>query len=273
MSLHFTLRKQPDVPLEAESLTPDRLAGLDIAAVAALAVMHGNRPATVGEFFDIQTTDGAEDALRFDGDLSRIKRIGEGMTRGRIVISGAVGMHLGAAMTGGEIEVNGDAGDWVGAEMAGGRITVRGNAGHQIGSVYRGGKKGMTGGELIVFGNAGAEIGNGMRRGLLAIGGSSGDFTGVNMLAGTIVVLGEMGWRAGAGMTRGSIVSMQPARVLPTFTFDCVYRPTFLRLYLLRLRALGLPVSDDQLNSEYKRWSGDHLSLGRGELLLRAESR
>jgi formylmethanofuran dehydrogenase subunit C len=270
MSLQFTLRKQPEVPLEAEALTPDRLAGLDTAALAAVPVMHGNRPATVGEYFDIQTAEGADDVIRFDGDLSRIKRIGEGMTRGRIVINGAAGMHLGAAMSGGEIEVNGDAGDWVGAEMAGGRIMVRGNAGHQIGSVYRGGRKGMTGGELIVFGNAGAEIGNGMRRGLLAIGGNSGDFTGVNMLAGTVVVLGEMGWRAGAGMTRGSIVSMRPARVLPTFTFDCVYRPTFLRMYLLRLRALGLPITDAQLDGDYKRWSGDHIALGRGELLIQS---
>jgi formylmethanofuran dehydrogenase subunit C len=266
MSIRLTLHTAPEVPLEAEHISPERLAGLDAAAIAALPVLYGNRRAALGDFFRVDGT--ADDELRLSGDLSKVKLIGCGMTRGRIVIEGDVGMHAGAQMRGGEIIVEGNAGDWLGAEMIGGRIVVRGNAGHLVGSVYRGGSKGMLGGEIIVHGRAGNEIGNGMRRGLIAIGGDSGDFTGVNLLAGTIVVLGAMGWRSGAGMKRGTIVSMQPARILPTFTYACTYRPAFLRIYLSHLRALGLPIDATQIDGAYRRWSGDANELNRGEILL-----
>jgi formylmethanofuran dehydrogenase subunit C len=49
---------------------------------------------------------------------------------------------------------------------------------------------------------------------------------------------------------------------------SCTYRPLFLRLYLRRLRALGLAVSDEQLGARYARWSGDGLELRRGEILV-----
>jgi formylmethanofuran dehydrogenase subunit C len=130
----------------------------------------------------------------------------------------------------------------------------------------------MRGGEIIVHGSAGNEIGGAMRRGLIAIGGDSGDFTGVNMLAGTIIVLGRLGWRSGAGMKRGSIISMHPAEILPTFTFDCTYQPTFLPIYLQHLRSVGLSISDAYLKGPYRRWSGDSVELNRGEILLLQES-
>ena len=91
------------------------------------------------------------------------------------------------------------------------------------------------------------------------------------MLAGTIVALGGLGPRAGAGMRRGSIVTMTPATPLATFVFSCAYRPPFLRLYLRRLRALGLAVSDEQLDGRYARWCGDGLELRRGEILILEE--
>ncbi len=266
MPLTLTLHTQPAVPLEADCLAPDRLAGRSTAEVAALPVLHGNRPAAVGDFFKVEGTANGE--LRLEGDLARVKMIGAGMRAGRLSVAGSAGMHLGAEMSGGEIVVEGDSGDWAGAEMQGGRLTIRGSAGHLLGAAYRGSSKGMTGGEIVVHGNAGAEVGNAMRRGLIAVGGSSGDFTGVNMLAGSIIVLGEMGWRAGAGMKRGTVVSLRPARILPTFYLDCVYRPTFLRLYLRHLRALGLPVEEQHITGAYRRWSGDMVELGRGELLV-----
>jgi formylmethanofuran dehydrogenase subunit C len=91
------------------------------------------------------------------------------------------------------------------------------------------------------------------------------------MLAGTIVALGGLGPRAGAGMRRGSIVTMAPATPLATFVFSCIYRPPFLRLYLRRLRAHGLAVSDEQLDGRYARWCGDGLELRRGEILVLEE--
>jgi formylmethanofuran dehydrogenase subunit C len=266
MPLTLQLHTQPDVPLEAEVVSPDRLVGLNEGKLAKLPVLHGNRSVALGDFFRVNGS--SSDDIRLEGDLSRVKLIGCGMSRGRIHIAGSVGMHAGASMRGGEIVVEGDAGDWAGAEMKGGRLVVKGNAGHLLGSAYRGSRVGMTGGEVVVHGSAGAEVGNSMRRGLIAIGGSSGDFTGVNMLAGTIIVFGELGWRAGAGMRRGSIISTRPARILPTFSFDCVYRPSFVRLYLRHLRARGLPVDSACVEGRYRRWSGDMVDLGRGEILI-----
>ena len=80
--------------------------------------------------------------------------------------------------------------------------------------------------------------------------------------------LGGLGARSGAGMRRGTIVTMAPATPLATFVFSCIYRPPFLRLYLRRLRELGLPVADDQLEGRYARWCGDGLELRRGEILI-----
>ena len=266
MSLELSLRVTPDVPLETECISADRLAGLSTRAVAALPVLSGNRKACVGDFFEVAGANDGE--VRLEGDLRRVKLIGAAMAAGRMVIDGNVGQHLGMAMTGGEIVVNGDAGDWLGPEMSGGRIIVKGNAGHMVGSAYRGSRIGMRGGEIVVLGNAGNEIGNAMRNGLIAVGGNGGDFAGVNMLAGTIVVFGRPGGRPGAGMKRGSIIVMEESPLLPTFMFSCAYRPAYLRLYLLYLRRLGLPVSEAQITGRYRRWCGDCVFLNRGEVLI-----
>jgi formylmethanofuran dehydrogenase subunit C len=269
MTLSLTLREQPAVPLEAEVLSPDRLAGATREEIEALPVWHGNERMRVGEFFAVS---GAGDELRLEGDLSRVKFVGAGMTAGRITVAGDVGMHAGAGMGGGELHVEGDAGDWAGAGMRGGTLVVRGSAGCQLGGVYPGERAGMRGGEIVVHGDAGPQTGAGLRRGLIAVAGRIGDAAGLRMLAGTIVALGGLGQRAGVGMRRGSIVTMAPATPLATFVFSCNYRPPFLRLYLRRLRALGLAVSDEQLDGRYARWCGDGLELRRGEILILEEA-
>ena len=266
MSLNLNLHTLPDVPLEADAISPDRVAGLNESKVAALPLYHGNQKASLGDFFRVAGS--GDDDVRLEGDLAKVKLIGAGMTSGRIFVDGNVGAHVGAGMTGGEIVVEGNASDWVGPEMSGGRIVVHGDVGHMLGSAMRGSRVGVRGGEIIVRGDAGNEVGNGMRRGLIAIGGNCGDFAGVNMLAGTIIVLGELGWRSGAGMRRGSIVSMRDARLLPTFTYACTYHPTYLRLFLIHLEGFGLPVQDIHIDGMYRRWSGDSIELNRGEILL-----
>jgi formylmethanofuran dehydrogenase subunit C len=263
VTLTLTLREQPDVPLDAEVLTPDRLVG----DIAALPLWHGKERTRVGEFFEVS---GSGDDVRLEGDLSRVKYVGAGMTAGRLTVAGDVGTHAGAGMRGGELHVGGDAGDWAGAGMRGGTLVVHGSAGRQLGGGYPGERAGMRGGEIVVHGVAGEHAGAGLRRGLIAVGGRVGDAAGLRMLAGTIVALGGLGPRAGAGMRRGSIVTMAPATPLATFVFSCTYRPPFLRLYLRRLRALGLPVSDDQIDARYARWCGDGLELRRGEILIRS---
>ena len=264
------LKEALGVPLEAETITPDAFAGTTPSAIARLPVVHGNVEGTLGDFFAIEGE--ADDAIRLESDLSRVKYIGKEMTRGRIEIYGDAGMHLGAEMSGGEIVVHGSTGDWLGAEMRGGTLRVEGNAGHLVDAAYRGSEKGMRGGTILVQGSAGNEVGCAMRRGLIAVGGDTGDFTGVMMLAGSIFVFGKLGIRTGAGMKRGTVVASQGGdgqpSLLPTFKFDCDYRPVWTRVYLRQLREWGFAIRDGMAGGLYRRYSGDFTELGKGEILV-----
>src|SRR5713101_4947151 len=142
------LKEQPTVPLEAESISPDVVAGLGHDAIRALPVFLGKRQLRLDEFFDVEGEH--SDELEIRGDASRIKWMGRGMSRGRLTIVGNAGMHLAAYMKGGVIEVRGNASDWVGAEMTAGFIQIRGNAGGQIGAAYRGSLSGMQGGTILI---------------------------------------------------------------------------------------------------------------------------
>jgi formylmethanofuran dehydrogenase subunit C len=262
----LTLKFQPEAPLEAATITPENFLGKPAAAIARLPVMHGNEPAFLGDFFHVEGDGSGEVVLV--GDLSRIKSVGAEMKEGTVIIQGDAGMHLGAGMRGGQIRVCGNAGDWAGAEMAGGRINIQGNAGHGLGGAYRGSRRGMNRGLIIVEGNAGNEVGALMRRGLIAVAGNAGDFTGAFMIAGSIIVFGALGIRAGAGLLRGSIVSFQPAELLPTYRYDCSYRPDFLNLIFQQLQREGLSMPDGCMNGIYKRYSGDFNRSGKGEILV-----
>src|SRR5947209_6510094 len=100
------------IPVEAECLTPDNLAGKSAEDVLRLPVQHGNAAVPLGEFFTAEG-DAGDGEVRIEGDCSRVKLIGSGMASGRIRVEGNVGMHLGAEMRGGAIEVRGNAADWV----------------------------------------------------------------------------------------------------------------------------------------------------------------
>jgi formylmethanofuran dehydrogenase subunit C len=266
VALTLTMREPPAVPLEAEGLSPDRLAGRRQGEIEALTVWHGNRPARLSDFFAVSGDGDGE--LRVEGDLRRVKFLGAGMTDGRLTVAGDAGMHTGADMRGGELVVEGDVGHFAGVGMRGGRLVVHGSAGNGLGGSYPGERAGMRGGEIIVHGDAGDQVGSGLRRGLIAVAGRLGDAAGLRMLAGTIVALGGLGATPGAAMRRGTIVAMTQVTLLPTFAYACSYRPPFLRLYLRRLRKLGLPLTDEQIDGRYARWSGDGLELRRGEILI-----
>ena len=266
MSLKLTLHTTPEVPLEAALISPHQITGMNETAIAGIQLHHGNQHACVGDFFRVEGK--ANGIIHLEGDLSLIKHLGSSMTRGQMYIHGNAGAHLGAGMSGGEIMVEGNAADWVGPEMSGGKITVQGNAGHMVGSAYRGSAAGMLGGEIIIHGSVKNETGHAMRNGLIIVGGTSGDFTGVNMLAGTIIVLGEPGIRTGASMKRGTIISMHKTEMLPTFTFCCLYRPTFMRMLLQYAKDYGLPITDGHLDGQYYRWCGDSVEQNRGEIFI-----
>jgi formylmethanofuran dehydrogenase subunit C len=262
------LPRSDRIPIEAECLCPDKLAGLSLPEIERLPVYQGNRQRCLADFFTIAGT-ASDGKVRVLGDCSSVKRLGSGMSDGQLLVDGNAGMHLGAEMSGGVIEVRGDADEWAGAEMKGGRIHIRGNAADRLGSAYVGSKIGMTGGTILVEGNAGHEVGAAMRRGLIAIGGNAGDFAGASMIAGSVLIFGSPGQRLGAGMKRGSIVLMKsgPLRLLPTFRFACEIEPTFIALYFRKLRDWGFCRSEPPfLSRRFRLYRGDLTELGKGEI-------
>ena len=261
--LTLTLKDRPTVPLEAECLSPDRVDGLAPDAVRALPVLLGKRTLRLDDFFTVEGN--GDDELELRGDLTKVKWIGRGMTRGRVRVVGNAGMHLGAYMTGGAIDVTGNAADWVGGEMAGGLIHVRGNAGGQLGSAYRGSPSGLSGGTILVEGDAGIELGMRMKRGVIAVKGKVRDFAGLQMKGGTIVLGGGAEVRTGAWMTRGTIIALTPVKLMPTFAYACAYAPAFLRLYSRHLATLGFSLPAD---GSYRRYIGDAAVPGKGEVLV-----
>jgi formylmethanofuran dehydrogenase subunit C len=265
--LRLTYHGSTTIPVEAECVTPDSLRGKSPQEIANLLVQHGNAAAPLGEFFRVEG-DAADGEVVLEGDCARVKLIGAEMQSGRITVRGNAGMHLGAEMRGGEIVVHGNASDWVGAEMRGGRIHVHGDAGHLVGAGYRGSRLGMRGGAILVDGKAGNEVGGTMRRGLIAVGGTAGDFAGVGLIAGSVFLFGEPGVRVGAGMKRGTVALFGLAPpLLPTFRLDCVYRPVFMGLYLRQLVAWGFRAAERFAGGVYRRYSGDLVALGKGEVL------
>jgi len=258
----LTLRESPSVPLEAETLSPDVMGALTNEQIRLLPVYLGKRQQRVDDFFAVDGEAGDELTIR--GDAARVKWIGRGMSRGRVIVDGNAGMHLGAHMKGGAIEVSGDASDWIGAEMTGGLIRVRGNAGGQVGAAYRGSLSGMSGGTIIVGGSAGLEVGMRMKRGTIVVGKPVRDFAGLQMKGGTIVLCGGAEIRTGAWMNRGTIISLAAIPLLPTFAYAATYVPGFLALYVRYLARFGLTLPD----GPYRRYVGDAAVPGKGEILV-----
>jgi len=282
VSVTLTLKADPRVPVEAESLNPDSVAGKSQEEIGNLPLLVGKTWETVADWFEVAMAGGGEDAgpedagqsphvpeLVLRGDLGRFKRLGEGMARGRMLVEGPVGFHAGARMRGGSLTIHGDAADFLGAHMAGGLLVVRGHAGHYAASAYRGHTQGMTGGTIVITGNAGQMLGARMRRGLIYVLGDSGDVTGFNMKAGTIIVAGTPGARVGARMVRGSVILLGgSAPLLPTFCYDCTHEPGFWAPLHKHLDDLGFaPPAGPR--TVFRQYSGDVNEGGRGEVLLR----
>ena len=259
------------IPVEVEGLTPTVAAGKSPAELERFEIFHGNRKVPLAECFSV-SGDASDLKMEFEGDLSGVHWIGAQMTDGDITIRGNAGRHVGSEMSGGTIHVYGNAGGWVGAEMHGGLLHVHGNAEHLVGAAYRGSAKGMTAGTILVDGSAGNEVGHTMRRGLIAIGGSCGDFVGFNMIAGTILVFGDCGNRPAASMRRGTVglFGAVPPVLLNTFFRSGSGRPLILTLLFRELEAHAFNVPKECWSAAYHTYSGDHVTIGRGELLVRA---
>jgi formylmethanofuran dehydrogenase subunit C len=263
------LKESTTIPIEADSITPDNFIDRSQAEIEKLPVFYGRRQVALGDLFTVEAGDSLHVVL--EGDLGHVKRIGQRMSQGRISIYGDVGPHLGSEMSGGEIVVHGGVGAWAGAQMSNGRIWVHGDAGPMLGAAYTGEKLGMRGGIIVVDGNAGSRAAERMRRGLIVVQGNVGEFAGARMIAGSLFAFGRLGARPGAGMKRGTLLTLQALEggILPTFSYSCTCEhPAFVRYYLRRLRAWGLPVGDEHLEGRYRRYTGDATTIGKGEIFV-----
>ncbi len=256
VEVKLKVKAQPDFDLECDSITPDNFAGKDVKAIAALPVYLGNREQKIGDYYDVSGKVGKnaeETRITIDGDCGRMKRIGEKMTDGEIVVNGNVGMHVGAMMTGGKVTVKGNAADWAGAEMAGGELVIEGNAGNTCGSAYRGAWIGMTNGTIIVKGKVGIEAlawarsskGKGEFPKLIC--GGADKLLGLHNHGGTIICNGECDRDAGGDMARGTIILNGPVKSI---------LPGFKKEEEVSADKIEIPTGD-KLSGKYARYSGD----------------
>ncbi|HID20501.1 MAG TPA: formylmethanofuran dehydrogenase subunit C [Methanophagales archaeon] len=212
------------IPVEVDSLTPDKLVGKNEAEIKAVKVWWGNKEENTGDLFDVSVEGSAGSAeevkIVMEGDLSRVKHIGDGMKAGEIEARGDVDMHCGAMMTGGKITVKGNADCWAGREMRGGELIIEGNAGANLCAMYRGEITGMTGGKVTVGGNADECVGQYMAGGEILIKGNAELLVGLNMHGGKITIEGDA-VMPGADMTSGEItVKGNVQDMMPSFKYD-----------------------------------------------------
>lgn len=218
-TLILTVKEMPAVGIEAEIIKPESFAGKTIRQVEALKVYAGNRKVKLGDVFSVEgeTAKNAKDQkIVVEKSGPKLKRLGESMSSGEIVIKGDAGYHLGEYMSGGKITVEGNAASWVGTTMSGGEIIVSGNAGSYIGSSSRGLNEGMRGGRIAIKGNAGTEVGVGLVGGEIIVEGSCPAFAGSYMKGGSIR-LGGIGERVGYAMSGGEITVEDPSFKPPLY--------------------------------------------------------
>lgn len=266
-ALKLTLRDTPGQRLDLSRLTPDRLAGLAEAEIAALPVNTAKTPLTLGDAFHITAGD-ATTVHIVAADGARLDNIGAGMTHGRVTVEGGAGAYAGLGMTGGELTVAGDCGPFAGSGMSGGRVRIQGNAGDFLGGPRTGEMTGMKGGTITVTGRAGARAGDRMRRGLIAIGGDAGDHAASRMIAGTVAIFGNCGALPGYLMRRGSIVlGGEAASWTPTFVDSGRAELTYLAMLAVALAGEFPPTTLGALRAQVRRLAGDMAALGKGEIL------
>src|SRR5207249_4653553 len=111
----LSLAERPDHVLVADCIAADRFAGLDANTIAALPVVHGGRPGTLGEFFKVR---GGRSSV------GRVDEAGARMRRGMLVVTGAGGRGMGIGMIAGTVVVFGKAGPGAGRFLKRGSIVA-----------------------------------------------------------------------------------------------------------------------------------------------------
>ncbi len=216
-------KKEIKISVEAENISPDRFANQAEKDIQSLEIWMGNHKTTIGELFSVRVEGSgaaADTKIVMEGDFSRVKRIGEGMTAGLVMIKGNVDMHLGAKMSGGKISVAGNVDSWAGREMKGGELIIEGNAGYYLGAGYRGESCGMRGGKITVMGSALDFVGEHMCGGEIIVKGNVGILPGLSNNGGKIVIDGNTS-RPGSEMAKGMIIiNGSVEEMMPVFRLE-----------------------------------------------------
>jgi len=244
-------KKEMKISVEAENISPDKFAGRTEKEIQSIEVWFGNKKTNIGELFSVRV-DGtgavADTKIVMEGDFSRVKRIGEGMTAGLIIIKGNVDMHLGAKMSGGKISVTGNVDSWAGREMKGGELIIEGNAGYYLGAGYRGETCGMRGGKITLMGSALDFLGEHMCGGEIVVKGNAGILAGISNNGGKIVIEGNTS-RPGSEMAKGTIIiNGIVEEMMPVFKLE------------------GTEAVD---GVTYRKFSGDVIVNGKGVLYVK----
>lgn len=256
--LTLRLKIHSPIPIDLGGITPDRLRVMTHAQIAATPILFGRVFVPLTELFEV-TGEDIDETLEIQGDLSKVRQVGAGMTAGTLIATNP-GPHAGARMTGGVLQLE-SAGDWLGAEMSGGTIKVERDAANLVGAGYRGARRGMSGGTIIIHGNAGDEVGLRMRRGAIVVHGSTGHHTGAAMIAGTIIARAGIGHATGRGMKRGTIISAPPSDPEQLgFVKVCEYSPPIVSL-IEREFSIALNPPGEVVSC----YRGDLVTGGRGE--------
>ncbi len=230
--LILTLQADLRTSVELIGLTPDKIENMSLDDIRNMEFNYGRKKIRLEEMFDIEMNEiEGEPRIVIKNSNHLLKHVGEGMTKGEILIEGDVGMYVGAFMKGGKIVVYGNADNWAGQNMKGGELIIKGDAQNYIGSSYRGDWRGMSGGTIIVEGNAGNEIGEFMLKGLLHVKGNTGLYTGIHLNGGFIIVDGNVDIRVGAEMIAGAIVvNGKVKEILPSFKYEGIVENPIIKL-------------------------------------------
>lgn len=251
-------KKEIDIKLEADIITPDSFAGKSAGEIGNLSVWQGPETYPLSEFFEVVGNSGNSASgtlIRIKGDAMRVKRIGEGMSAGKIEIEGSAGMHVGTGMKGGEILVYGDTDSWAGMEMIGGLLHIKGNAGDHVGCAYRGKWHGMKGGRIVIEGSARHQLGGGMDGGEIVVEGNVEGFCGIRQNGGLIIVKGRALRGVGAEMAGGTIViGGRIERFSPGFEFVSMEN--------------SVKAGEVELIGEFKKFTGDYAISKRAKGVL-----
>jgi formylmethanofuran dehydrogenase subunit C len=262
VDLIMTPTREFRIPVTAECICPDFVAGKSLREVELTEVWEGNRRIKLGSLFKVRGEIGStpnDCTVKIVGNVHAVRRIGCEMSGGSIQIEGDAGMYLGERMKEGSIVVAGNAESWLGTQMRGGVIEVKGNAGDSIGGSVRGGTKGMRGGTIIVHGDCGTEAGAWMQNGIIRIKGNCNVYAGIHMKNGSILIESNSAGRMGAQMTGGKIITLgNGGSVLPSFQFEEI-----------REKAKS---GDEKIAGPFYVFSGDVNEEGRGQLFLRVSA-